>query len=291
MTLQYIRNLPGREADFGKFRERRRRRSWLVLTDNRFYDEGIVIAEGTAAGIFPVPYFTTHPNDVLFLCKRIRSKQETKSPLHWIVDADYDTEPIATDEEDKPPLDRRAKITWNTVPYQKATEKDRTGKAIVNPAGDYFDPPIIKDLSRWTATVQKNLATVPTDVLSYRDKLNDAAFDLDGVTIPKNVAKIMAISIGDVLKEGPDEYRTLSFTLQFDETDKWKSKPLNQGFYFIDAANSNKKTRCKVNGKDCVSPQLLDTAGGQIATPTPASATFGSFDIYDEMDYGVLPTT
>jgi hypothetical protein len=185
MALLYIHQLPGREIDIGKFDDQTRRRQWLVMTDSRVYNESAVLQEGVIAGNFPVPYVSVFPDEPAYLCKRLTARQEKNSPLHWIVTAMWDTKPW-DDDDDENPLDRRAKIRWSTVKYQKAVEKDRDGEAILNSAGDYFDPPPLKDVSRWTATVSKHLPAVPTAILDYADKLNDADWAIQGVTVPQN---------------------------------------------------------------------------------------------------------
>jgi hypothetical protein len=287
-SIVYCRNLSGREADFGSGKDRRRRRSWLALTDTRYYDEGQLLADAISVFGLPIPFVSPHPNDALFICKRLRGKQDKKSPTHWTIDAEFDTAPISDeDEEDQNPLDRRAKFSWSTVKYQKAIEKSRNGNAILNSAGDYFDPPPLKDTSRWTVTVTKNLSSVPAGILNWRDKLNADEFTIDGVSVPINYAKIMAISVGDIQKDQDTEYRVLSYTLEFDEEDEWEGVYLNQGYYQLVSAE---KRRIQINGKDCVSPQLLDADGLLIENPEPADATFEHYDIYDTMTFtGNLP--
>lgn len=294
MALLYIKPIPGREADIGKFQDWKFRRQWTVMTDTRAYHEGAVLLEGIAAGYFPTPFFSFHPDDLRFLCKRLSARQDTKSPLHWRVTAEWDTAPWDDDDEEEP-QDRRAKITWSTVKYQKAIERDRDGKAILNSAKDYFDPPPLKDLSRWTITVTKNLTNIPTSILDYADKINGADWSVDGIDVPKNAAKMMSIGIGDKQREGNIDYRQLSYTVEFDTVDLWKGKYLNQGYNEITDPSTNPPTkkRCQIGRppKDAVSPQMLDANGKMIAAPTPANATFQEYNVHEEMDFSVLPVT
>lgn len=290
MALLSVFQYQGREADIGKFQDWKYKRHWLVFTDSRVYHEGAVLTEGISGGYFPTPYLSTHPADSRFLCKRLYARQDTKATKQWRVTADYDTAPW--DDDDEEPLDRRTKVSWSTVKYQKAVEKDRVGDAILNSAGDYFDPPPLKDVSRWTATFTKNLSAVPTWILTYPDVLNDADWTVQGIAIPKNAAKIMSISISDLQREGDTEYYTFTYTVEFDAADLWKGKYLNQGFYYLTdpAVSPRNRKRCRVDNRDSASPILL-TADGEILTdPTPATATFEEYDIYEEKDFGVLPT-
>lgn len=297
MAIVYVKQLPGREADWGKGNDRVYRRSFLALTDTRYQFEGQLLADGIAGALIPEPYISVHPSDATYLCKRLRGRQEKNSPLHWIIDAEYDTKPWADDEEETPVLDRRAKFVWSTIKYQKAVEKDRSGEAILNSAGDYFDPPPLKDMSRWTVTVTKNMAAVPLSILSYPDRINSAQFVIDGVTVEMNAAKIMSINISDLQKEGDTEYRVLTYTLEFDEN-LWVGSYLNQGFYQVAAGpvlpgQTAAKARIKdSDGKDVVTPWLLDENGKKITDPLPSTATFEDYDLYEELNFnGTLPLT
>lgn len=288
LSIQYM---GGREADFGNTKDRRCRRGWLVKTDGRFYSEAsllqdAVVFAGGAAGI-PIPFVSTHPDSPQFLCKRLRGKQDRNAPLRWDVEAEYDTAPIDSDDNPESPLARPAKITWSTTKYQKAIERDRDGNAIINSAGDYFDPPPIADVSRWTASVTKNVAGVPTSILSYVDGLNSSTWEIDGVSVEANVAKVMSISIGEEQVEGDVVYRQFSYTVEFDPVDKWKGKYLNQGFYYKDG--SNRKRILDANSKPVVTPKLLNSSGAVISDPTPSSATFKEYDVCSEIDFSVFP--
>jgi hypothetical protein len=294
-SILRLSEIPGREIDIGKQPDWKRRKHWTAYTDTRAYDEGLVYLACVAfpGSTVPTPYFSTHPGDSRFLCKRVTCRQDSKAAYLWRLTADYDTLPWEDDDEEDP-LDRRAKISWSTVKYQKAVEKDRNGKAILNSAGDFFDPPPLKDVSRWTARVSKHLPAVPTAILSYPDKLNNADWTIQTLTVPRNAAKIMAIEISDLQKEGDVEFYTLTYTVEFDADDLWKGKYLNQGYYFRDPEETDpelQRKRCKVKGKDCASPQLLKSNGDQELDPKPSTSTFQEYDIENEMDFGVLPVT
>lgn len=292
-AITYCQNLPGREADYGSGKDRRRRRSWLVLTEYRNYDEGQLLADVISSYGLPVPYVSPHPEDPTFLCKRLRGSQDRRSPLHWIVTAEYDTAPFNDqDEETKDPLDRRAKFSWSTTTYQKAIEKDRDGNAIINSVGDYFDPPPLKDVSRWRVSVTKNVSVVPNSILTWPDRLNLDEFEIDGIAVAIGVAKLSQISIGDVQEDQGTAYRVLSYALDFDPEDKWKGKYLNQGFYEVNA-DSELVRITDDNGREAVTPKLLDANGERLPTPIePADAVFLEYDIYNTMNYATeLPLT
>lgn len=281
-AIVYIKPLPGREADWGLANDSSYRRSWWVMTDSRYMFEGQLLADGITAGYFPAPYVDTHPNDARFLCKRLTGKQDRNAALHWVVDAIYDTKP-GQDDDKETPLDRRAKIRWRTNKYQKAVEKDRDDEAILNSAGYYFDPPPLKDLSRWTVTVSKNVPAVPTDILTYPDALNAATWTIQGIAVEPNAAKIMEIDISDLQKEQDEEFYVFTYTVEFDR-DLWQGIYLNIGFYDADGERIK-----DASDKPVVYPWPLDEDGMKIATPTPANATYSRYDIFPELDFSILP--
>lgn len=99
----------------------------------------------------------------------------------------------------------------------------------------------------------------------------------------------MTITLSEEQVEGDVIYRTFEYTVEFDPIDYWKGKYLNQGFYYKDG--SDRKRILDANSKPVVTPKLLSATGAVISDPTPASATFKEYDIYDTMDFSVLPVT
>lgn len=293
-ALVYIGRKGNDEIELGAGNEHRIRRSWLIKTDVRFFSEIQLLSLATSTGasgyVLPLPYLNTHPDSTQYMCKRLRARRDKNAPLHWIAEAEYNTAPIGQEEEDDlPPVDRRAKITWNTVKYQKAIEKDINNKGIVNSAGMPFNPPPLKDISRWTCTVTKNVDVVPTSVLTYADKLNSGTFTIGGISIAAKVAKIMSIQISDRQKEGDDEFYALSYTLEFDPDDKWKGKYLQQGL--LQTSGSDRIPCVDKYGSPVRNAVPLDSSGVQIADPTTTNAAYTDYDIYSTMDFSVLPTS
>ncbi len=288
-SILRLNNLSGREGDFGKIADRTIRRQWLALTDTRYYSEGALLADAIAFGStppVPTPYLDSHPDLSAFLCKRLRARQERKSPLHWIIEAEYDTKPF-DQNQDQTPLNRDAEITWSTIKYQKAVERDINGNGIVNSAGIAFNPPPLKDLSRWTCSVAKNVSSVPTNVLTYRDKLNSGTFTIDGISVAAKVAKIQSIQISKWKVEGEEWYRTFACTLEFDDIDKWKGKYLQQGI--VQKSGSDRIPCVDKHGQPVRFPVPLTAAGAQLSDPTTTNVVFTDYDIYESMDFSALP--
>ena len=290
-SILTVKNLSGREADLGPPLDMRLRRSWLITTNSRYYSEANLLQDAVVGFGLPIPYVSRHPDSVQYLCKRLKAKQEKNSPLHWTAEADFDTVPASPNqqEEEKPPMDRRAKFVWSTSKYQKAIDKtaESTPRAILNSAGNYFNPPPIKDVSHWTVDVTKNVAAVPTSVLSYPDRINSGTFTIQGISVAKNVAKIMGIRISDLQIEGETEYYVFSYTLEFDSDDKWRGKYLQQGL--LQKSGSDRIPCVDKHGAPVRTPVPLDANGAQLSNPDPSNAVFTDYPIYFELDFSQLP--
>ena len=187
-------------------------------------------------------------------------------------------------------MDDPAQFTWDTEEYQRVFYKDRDGEAILNAAGDPFDPPVEGDDSRLTVNIQANLANIPVWWASYRDAVNSAAIVIDGYPVDAGNAKIKRMSLGDAQERSGIAFRLLTVAIQIDEDNGWALEILNQGLRCVDPDDSDKRIKCRdEDGDEVVAPVQLDADGEQIETPTPATATYIEADIYNEKDFTVFP--
>ena len=241
-----------------------------------------------------------YPYDADAYCRRVRAHNDDNSKIMWIVTCVYST----GDELSDDPLDDPAKIEWNTEPRQKVFWKDRDGNAILNSAGDYYDPPVEGDDSRWVATVTKNLAAVPAWVLTYKDATNSDGFTLDGVSIAVGVAKLSRIRISGWQERNDIAFRVVTMAIALDENG-WAAVLLDQGFRELDGCGGGgsgsgsgsgnggcDEGRVHImdkNGDPVVSPVPLDGSGCAIDCPTPATAVFRTHHIHKVMAFSTLP--
>lgn len=298
MGVYYRGSLPGKEAEFGKLEDGRASRAWLFYTTNRYVEEAEILAYGIGIGVIPIPYTSFLGTSPSLLCRKLRCKQEKDSPQHWIVDAEFSSQPLDQKEKDKNeqvnPLSRRVAIKWSSSKYNKPLHQDLYGQAIVNSAGDYFDPGVEVDRSRWTASISKNVPQVPAFILDYTDAVNETAFTIQGLVVEAKVAKIMAIEISDVKTEqvgdNEIEYYEFSYTLEFrpgdvDGNDTWDPIRILDAGLRDDAGNA-----FQVNGKDVSSPVPMDGLGERLTSPGPDTAQYQLFHVYPLRQFGnVLP--
>lgn len=284
---------------------RRYTRVFRVTTGSN-YDGWYVISGSPSLPVIGAVY----PSDPEAYCRRRRGRNESFSKQVWIVTCAYSTEK----ELEENPLNEPAEIEWDTEQFQRPYVKDKDGEGIVNSAGDAFDPAVDGDDSRWMATVQKNVAAVPTWLLEYRDAVNEdevtkdnpeGTFEFDGLTIYPNEAKMQAIRISKWQERNDVNYRVLTMRIQFKYDERqhgvaeddavfkgWSRQTLDIGLRRKDPDDATKRIKCLDDeGREATSPMRLDGAGAQQADPTPANAKYITDDIYQRQPFAVLPLT
>jgi len=259
---------------------RRYTRVFRAVTDSNTDEAATVLAYQSCPSLGSI-----YPHDISAYCRRVRARNESFSKRVWIVTCAYSSEY----EREENPLADPAHITWNSEQFQRPCYEDRNGKAILNSAGDYFDPTIEADDSRWTVTVRKNLAWVPSWLLNYRDAVNSTSFQLDGITFSTGQAKMQAIQIGPWQERNDISFRVISMTMHL-KREGWALRILDQGFREKDPQTRELSdiTNDKDGNKPTV-PALLNGQGQALVDPTPENAVILSFDLYEERDFRFLP--
>lgn len=284
-------------------------RQWRAITDNKLDDFNTVITHGLSSGILPQLY-SGHPSNAYLTARNLRADSQSESPLHWIVTATYSSEPLPVREKEKQenpnPLNRKARIRWQTKEYFETSERDVNGKAKLNSAGDFFDPPPTRRRANWQITVMKNMTSVPAWLLDYRDcVINNASFVVDGVNIGPKEAMLTYISIGEEQEQQGVKYRPVELHIELATVEApvtlektWTTYILDQGLRRKISVEGGLYEQRHIEEKNeegeyskVTSPRLLNGAGGVLTQPSPESAVFLPFDDYREVDFSVLPLT
>lgn len=260
-----------------------------VRTDSKYTTRADIMA----SGLLPVKY-QAHPDNQLMTVRDVTLEQDG-GPQIWTATVEYSSAPYDKDDEEdeqfNSPLDKPARIKWTTTQFVKAIYRDLDGEPIVNSATDYFDPPIETDASRFSIVVEKNLASVPSWVLSYANTINSSAFTVQDLTIDAKVAKLSELAISEEQTEQETDFYTVTFRLELATADEedWTLKVLDQGLHQFDRAD--RKTIIQIDGEDAKQPVLLDGNGRAVVDPEPTDAVFLEFNGYVEQDFSVLPFT
>lgn len=256
---------------------------WRVQTNNK-WDDAAVVLSSTGAGI---PYRgLLHPTDAAAYCRSVRARNEGASPYWWTVTASYSTEREINDS----PLDDQAEITWGGEQFQEVVVFDKNSKAVLNSAGDPFDPPVMRDRTRRTVDIRFNAAVVPTWILDYEDAVNSSAILIDNFPVAAKAAKCGPVSVGPVKERNDIQYREVSVTIHLNK-DLWTVQVLDQGFREKDTTDPLLRNNIRNDGDSAepIVPVLLDGNGEALDDPSLSNAVFLSFDVYPEVDFTVFP--
>jgi hypothetical protein len=264
-------------------------RRWLCVTSHNFHTSADVYQYGLDNNILPLPYVSYHPVLIGHSCRNVKVTQDDGAPRKWTIEATYSSKPIKDNQAEENPLNRPAQIEIETASYRRAIWQDIDGKATLNSAGDYFDPPIEIDVAYWTFRVKKNVADIPTWILDYENAVNNAAFTIRGLSVGQYEAKISNIRVGDLKIEG--DYQYFEFTYQMERRrEKWiPLKILDQGLRYKSEANRKHIMDNSTPPRPVSSPRLLDGAGNVLADPTPENAKYREFTVYYARNFSVLP--
>jgi len=224
-----------------------------------------------------------HPEDANAWCFSLRV--ENSNPWKgWTVTAEYTSEREITED----PTAEPAAITWASEQFQKPVVIDKNGYAVVNSAGDPFDPPIMMDDSRRVITISKNLAVVPAWILTYQDAVNSDAFNIDGITVAAGLAKVQAVTVGEVQRRNGIAFRVVTLVIHL-QKDGWVVKSQDIGFRELGYGGGRQNILNDVDDERPSAPVPLDGAGNHIFDPDATSNVMLSFDVYAEKVFSALP--
>ena len=235
----------------------------------------------------------THPSDSGAWCDDI-DVNCTDGWTGWVVTCNWTTErEYATDPTADPAI-----VTLNTEQFQKPAVFDVDGYGICNSAGDPYDPPNMMDDSRRLFTVQKNMASVPSWVISSQDAINSDVFSLGGLSIGIGLAKVQSVAVGEPQIRNGVAFRVVTFQIQV-QRDGWTLKPLDAGFRELAWDGSTRiniynpaSTGDTYGGTERVTaPVPLNGSGQAQLNPTISSSVFGSHVVYQSIAFSSLPLT
>lgn len=272
---------PGRDSDSTFGESRAHKRVFRVLTDSHA-DDGTVA--GSAAGL-PTPY-SAHPNDPASLAKSMSVSQDAISPRRWTVTVEYSTTTQEREEEDNP-LDEPVKRSWSCVKTTRIVDKDTDGNAVLNPAGDPYDPPIEIPRSLIKVKFVRNEPSFSGALIrAFVDKINSGPW---GGAATGNV-RCDDISAEEAFKKGVS-YFVVSYEFT-EDPQGWNPAPLAQGFRELQALGGDGEFPVKIlgeDGKEIDKPVPLDADGHAIPPDElPAAAVFETVEAYEVADFNDL---
>ena len=255
--------------------------SWTVLLDGQDGVERAALVARQAPGI-PRPG-QRHPADPTAVCRNVDAK--AISPIFFRVTANYYSPSGGTNDQGESvnPLDMPPEISYGYESIMQMVDVDLDKKAIVNAAGEPFDPLLEIAVQRPVLRVTRNEATFP-GALARAYGGNRGAVNSDSFYgWPPKTALCRPITGADQ-RAGDVVYTRVTYEIAFDSTG-WQPRPLNMGY------------REKVDGELVVikdkdgSPVSQPVALNADGTAKAAGATVdraGPFKIHPELSFSAL---
>lgn len=298
MSVTFVRPLKRgrtgtREAGGGK---RTYTQTFIVGTDD--VQDGSLVArtaiDPNGGPVIPQPltfYVAGNEFDLGAFVKSVEAHEIGETGMLWEVTVTADSEMPEPPKDQENPLDRPPEVSWSFAQFQRVAEKDINGNAIVNSAGQAFDPPIQIDDSRPVCDIERNEDAFDPDVIfAYKDAINADTLDIGGLTVAPGQAKMANISARRQF-ENSQFYWKVAYQIEVKQ-DGWNLSVLDQGWY--KKGQNGKLTPCVDDaGNEVTAPVLLDGQGGQLALPpAPAgqsgAAVFKTFDVYTSLPFAPL---
>lgn len=288
-------NLTGQSWDDSKDGTRSYVRRFNVHTDDPFET---MVAVRAALPVF----FESDPFDPATVVVTRRAEQDEKNRTLWRGEVTWTWEPEDGEEEPNP-LDREVAIDWTSNTIMVPAIKDKDGDAIVNSAGDYFDPPPEREVERWIAQLEFNSELIPSNIRQYKGAVNISPCSIDGEPVAAERAKIVALRISKKQRWQVDDettivYRTVTLGVEIrdDDDESFDLELLDQGYrQKIDGVVSDILVEPDPDAEDDEKPQrtsvpcLLNGGGVKLSDPTPSTAVFLTFDVANLRDLSIFP--
>lgn len=294
MAVTQVKELMGegdRGADWTIESGRNYRRRFMVLTDNQA--DGPVLA-GNAVGIKYGDFYVGQASspgevDTAAYCTMIRVDQVGDDGLQWIVELGYSwyNAFVAGGGPHQDPLEMPIEVTWGLRDHERVLQYDANGKAVLNTAGDPFDPPIVVDDPRMTMTVVRNEAQVNLGlILQYRNAVNSDSF----AGFNPLYCRCINISPRSQFHQDAGWYYQTTYEIEFmpqypgDGGNGYRKQILNMGMRSI-GSNGNAR-QIQLNGVPVNQPMLLDSSG-KLLKPT-GTPYYKVYQAYPELPFAVF---
>ena len=198
------------------------------------------------------------------------------------------------------PLSRPPEIEWNFTVSNEKIDRDIEGKAIVNSAGESFDPPITKDVYDLVLRITRNQSNFNhLQAAEYIGAINSDYF----YGFEPGMVRCTNYS-GRKIRVGSLSYWqvTYEFQIRYAEVSGvntgWKRRILDQGMHTYDGLDDEGYVKWKKipvkddkgNNVPTSEPFPLDGNGNKLpgARHTAREHEFEEFDIYPSLSFSIL---
>ncbi len=265
-------------------------RKFRVLTDSQSWGPNMVLqAFGYSYGDVYQQY--TLEQDKYAWLHGMDIEEEGEDGIGWIVTLNYGWYDAnqAGGGPSQNPLDMPIEVSWSLRDHETVLDTDQNGNAVLNTAGDPFDPPAVIDDPRLVMTVVRNeqLFNIAW-VLKYRNAVNSDPFaGFDPLT-----CKVLNISGRSQWHQDAGwyyqttyEFEFLAAYIDYDTNTGFRPRILSQGFRAISSV-TGLPYHITLKGLPINSPMLLDKNGYLLATN--ATPYWITYQAYPELPFAIF---
>ena len=269
---------------------RRYQRKFRVLTNSQFDGPNTAAtAVGMKYGDAYAPPNNPNEADNFAYCDSVTVDSVGDDGIEWIITCGYGWYDALTagGGKEQNPLAMPIEVSWSLRDHEAVLEVDQNGKAVLNTAGDPFDPPVTIDDPRLVMTVVRNEPIFTLFyVLRYRNAINSDPF----AGFDPFYSKVLNVQSRSQFHQEVGWYYQTTYEFEFispkvNETGQgFRKLVLNQGMRQMSA--SGKPVHILLKGVPVNAPMLLDN-NGKLLAPN-ATPVFLDFSAYPELPFSIF---
>lgn len=260
--------------------------------DRKEYNRAfIVVCDGAGESLVSVRDHTSlpaigdaYPQDAKAKCVSKTPRSYGEDGRVWLVEVRYVSTPRLVNVTPRArPWMKTPKVHWGTHVVRRSIAKDMDSNAILNSAGDPFDPPVEREVHYPALTITRYERNyVISNAMDYIDKINQFGMTIAGLVIEEHQALITKYEGTNVEVDGVKCWE-VNYEILFDK-DGWQVVLLDAGYYYLSGGSPKRFADKDGDGK--IDVGLLDGSGGQLASG--AEKQYKSFRVYLQKDFGPL---
>jgi hypothetical protein len=254
-------------------------RIWNVQVDSVVYAS---IAAVEAVRTQEADISDAHPQNPFAFLQTL-TPVATENRKIWNVTGAYKQGTLPTGPQD--PLDQPKEVAWSSSAYTRPVVKDNDGNAIVNSAGESFDPPLTEDGHNVVGTITYNSDQYDPQLgATFEDAVNKDTEKIANLTAEPRTAKIIEVGATQEFFSGTP-YWVVTVKVEIN-LNTWDREVLDQGLHEL-APISLELVRMETDdGADATEPLLLN-GGGERLLPGE-DPEFLTFRTLEEKDFAPL---
>lgn len=224
-----------------------------------------------------------HPVIASAFLRRLNPSLEGENRFVWRVTGEYEQGVLPSWPGN--PLEAPTQVTWGSSAFTAPAVEDIDGNAIVNSAGQPFDPPLTIERRALAATISYNSETFDADQADeFEDSVNIAATQVANLNVGARVAKIE--EMGAVKQFYRDiEYWAVTIKVALNKN-TWDRQVLDQGIFALDD-DDNLVRMATDDGEEVTEPLKLDGSGKKL-DPQTANPVYLIYKTFEEKNFATL---